>query len=98
MATQAELISPRERQRTMPEGLPELTLGYEVLYWVETNLLQPNGPHAGTPFKPTIGQAKFILWFYAVDEHGRWLYNRAVRRLAKGSGKRSEEHTSELQS
>ena len=87
MATQAELISPRERQRTMPEGLPEFTLGYEVLYWIETNLLQPNGPHAGTPFKPTIGQAKFILWFYAVDEHGRWLYNRAVRRLAKGSGK-----------
>ena len=71
----------------MPEGVPELTLGYEVLAWIEMNILQPNGPRAGRPFEPTIGQARFILWMYAVDEDGRWLHNRMVRRLAKGSGK-----------
>ena len=71
----------------MPEGVPEYTLGYECLAWMEENLRQPNGPNAGKPFEPTVGQARFILWFYAVDEHGRWIYNRGVRRLAKGSGK-----------
>lgn len=71
----------------MPEGAPEFTLGYEVLWWIEDNIRQPNGPAAGRPFEPTTGQARFILWFYAVDRDGRWLYNRGVRRLAKGSGK-----------
>lgn len=71
----------------MPAGVPALTLGYEVLAWVEQNIIQPNGPRAGRPFEPTIGQARFILWMYAVDEDGRWLHNRMVRRLAKGSGK-----------
>lgn len=50
-------------------------------------LRQPNGPRAGQPFKPTRGQALFLLWWYAVDEEGRWLYNHGTRRLAKGSGK-----------
>lgn len=71
----------------MPPGLPKHSLGWEVLWWMSENLLQPNGPHAGKAFIPTEGQARFVVWFYAVDEEGRWLYNRAVRRLAKGSGK-----------
>lgn len=71
----------------MPHGLPEFTLGFEAIAWMEQNLLQPNGPRAGRPFEPTVGQARFLIWFYAVDEQGRWLYNRGVRRLAKGSGK-----------
>ncbi|PWH05203.1 terminase [Brachybacterium endophyticum] len=71
----------------MPEGVPEFTLGYEVLWWIEDNIRQPNGPMTGRPFEPTTGQARFILWFYAVDRDGRWLHNRGVRRLAKGSGK-----------
>ncbi|WIV44525.1 hypothetical protein [Glutamicibacter nicotianae] len=80
-------LAPAERTITMPSGVPEYTLGYECLAWMEENLRQPNGPRAGQPFTPTIGQARFILWFYAVDEQGRWLHNRGVRRLAKGSGK-----------
>ncbi len=51
------------------------------------NLIQPNGPLAGHPFKPTFNQFRFLLWWYAVDEDGRWLFNHGVRRLAKGSGK-----------
>jgi hypothetical protein len=49
--------------------------------------VQPNGPRAGKPFELTLDQFRFLLWFYAVDEDGRWLFNHAARRLAKGSGK-----------
>lgn len=50
-------------------------------------LRQPNGKKAGSPFRPVDSQVRFWLWWYAVDEDGRWLYHRGVRRLAKGSGK-----------
>jgi hypothetical protein len=30
---------------------------------------------------------QFLLWWYSVDESGRFIYQRAARRLAKGSGK-----------
>lgn len=83
----ATRVAPAERTVTMPAGVPEYTLGYECLAWIETNLRQPNGPDAGKPFAPTVAQARFILWWYAVDSAGRWLHNRGVRRLAKGSGK-----------
>ena len=85
-AVQANL-PPRERTVTLPPGLPKFTLGYEALAWIETNLKVPSGPRAGRPFEASIDQALFLLWFYAVDENGKWLYNRGVRRLAKGSGK-----------
>jgi hypothetical protein len=49
--------------------------------------VQPNGPHAGQQWRPIDSQLKFWLWWYAVDESGRWLFHRAVRRLSKGSGK-----------
>lgn len=35
----------------------------------------------------TRSQQRFILWFYAVDSDGRWLYRRAALRWAKGRGK-----------
>ena len=83
----AGLIAPRERTDTMPGGLPEFTLGWGVVRWISDNLRQPNGPDAGKPFRLTRRQVEFVLWWYAVSEDGRWLYNRGVRRLAKGSGK-----------
>jgi hypothetical protein len=55
--------------------------------WATKYLKQPNGPKAGRRFEFTQSQLRFILWFYALDEDGNWLYRRAVRRLAKGSGK-----------
>lgn len=42
---------------------------------------------AGKPWTPVDSQARFTLWWYAVDEDGRWLFHHGVRRLAKGSGK-----------
>lgn len=95
-----EIAPPAERLVTLPPGLPELTLGFEVAAWVEGQrpdregmrrpfggLIQPNGPNARKPFRLTPGQLRFLAWWYAVDDEGRWLFNHGVRRLAKGSGK-----------
>lgn len=80
-------VSPTSRLVTLPEGTPELTLGWEVVKWAAKYLRQPNGPNAGQRFRFVDSQIRFLLWWYAVDEAGDWLYYRAVRRLAKGSGK-----------
>lgn len=80
-------VAPGSRLATLPEELPELTLGYEAAAWAMRNLLHPNGPRAGKPWRFTEGQLDFLLHWYAVDEDGRWLFQHGVRRLAKGSGK-----------
>jgi hypothetical protein len=88
-------VSPADRLSTLPAGLPDLTLGYEAIDWIEgrrlgerfRGLIQPNGPLAGRAFTLTRDQGRFLLWWYALDEDGRWLYNHGVRRRAKGSGK-----------
>lgn len=85
MAT--ETVSPTSRLVTLPSGVPDLTLGWEVVRWATKYLRQPNGPRAGSRFEFVDSQIRFLLWWYAVDENGDWLYYRAVRRLAKGSGK-----------
>lgn len=79
--------SPASRLDTLPLGVPELTLGYLAAHWAESNLLQPNGPRAGQKFRLTDRQLRFLLWWYAVDSDGNWLFHHGVRRLAKGSGK-----------
>ncbi len=78
---------PLSRLATLPDGVPELTLGHEAAAWAHENLIQPNGPRAGEPFELTYDQWRFLLWWYALDEDGRWIFNHGVRRLAKGSGK-----------
>ncbi|MGI9091553.1 MAG: terminase [Gemmatimonadaceae bacterium] len=67
--------------------MPALTLGWGVLEDAARLLRQPNGPRAGLRWQPTDSQARFLLWWYAVDAEGRWLFHHGVRRLAKGSGK-----------
>lgn len=94
------VVAPGDRLDTLPPGLPERTLGFEVAAWIEGKwpdregrrapfggLVQPNGPDARKPFRLRDRQLRFLAWWYAVDEDGRWLFNHAVRRLAKGSGK-----------
>lgn len=80
-------VAPQERLATLPEGLPKLTLGYEALAWAAKYLRHPNGIRAGKAWQFTREQARFVLWFYALDENGRWLFHHGARRLAKGSGK-----------
>lgn len=55
--------------------------------WATKFLKQPNGERAGQRFEFVASQVRFLLWWYAVDENGDWLFHHGVRRLAKGSGK-----------
>ena len=63
------------------------TLGWQVIEWIESMLVQPDGDDAGTPFRLTREQINFVLWFYALDSRGRFLNRRAVLRRSKGWGK-----------
>jgi hypothetical protein len=67
--------------------LPERTIGWEVLGWTSEYLRQPDGPDAGEPWRYTNEQARFILWWFAVDENGRWVYRSGMLRRVKGWGK-----------
>jgi len=81
------LVAPRDRLITLPDGIPELTLGWEGIHWATKYLRQPDGPNAGKRWAFIESQVRFILWWYALDESGRWLYYHGVRRWAKGAGK-----------
>lgn len=67
--------------------LPERTLGWGVINWLYEYVLTPGGPHAGEAFMPTMEQARFIVWWYAVDETGRFVYRDGILRRLKGWGK-----------
>lgn len=81
------ITAARDRLITLPAGIPTRTLGWEALAWAATYLLHPNGIRQGLPWKFTDEQARFVLWFYALNEDGTWVFAEAHRRLAKGSGK-----------
>jgi len=66
--------------------LPEQTLGWDVLAWTADYLRQPDGPDAGRSWRYTDEQARFILWWYAVDQHGRFVYRYGMLRRVKGWG------------
>lgn len=76
---------------TLPAGIPDdqgiRTLGWGLLEWALPRFIQPNGPRSGEKFRPTLRQVRFILWWYALDDNGEFIFRHAVRRLAKGSGK-----------
>lgn len=76
-------------QRTVDGGwhLPEKTLGWGVLNWWAKYVKTPGGDHAGSAFMPTLEQARFVLWWYAVDDEGRFIYREGVLRRMKGWGK-----------
>lgn len=62
-------------------------MGWVVLQWGHECLAQPDGESAGLPWDWTRLQVRFVVWWYAVDERGRFLYDRAQIVLPKGSGK-----------
>ena len=63
--------------------LPERTIGYLCAEWAEENLLGPDG----NAWRFTPEQYRFLLWWYAIDENGQWLYQEAVLQRLKGWGK-----------
>ena len=81
------LIAPRDRTITIPDGIPELTLGWEAIHWASKYLKQPDGERTGDRWEFIESQVRFILWWYALDTRGRWLFYHGVRRYPKGAGK-----------
>lgn len=63
--------------------LPERTLGWDVLGWCGTWLQHSKD----VPWRFTLEQARFFLWWYSLDETGRFLYSDAVLQRLKGWGK-----------
>ena len=63
---------------------PEHTLGWDAIAWSMKYLRGADGSRG---WKFTNEQTRFILWFYAIDERGRWLYRDAILQLIKGAGK-----------
>lgn len=64
--------------------LPERTLGWQIAGWCAEYLNNPNGDG---PWQFTLEQLRFILWWYAVDENGRFIYRTGVLQRLKGWGK-----------
>ncbi|WP_067891233.1 terminase [Nocardia vaccinii] len=63
--------------------LPEHTLGWRVLAWCGKWLRDKKGE----PWQFTPEQTRFVLWYFAIDEHGDFLYHSAVLQRLKGWGK-----------
>ncbi|MFJ8041200.1 hypothetical protein ACIRBX_11910 [Kitasatospora sp. NPDC096147] len=73
----------------IPAGVPHpsRSLGYQIIRWAQTYIVQPDGENAGQPWRFTPEQLRFVLWMYAIDDKGRWLYRSCALRRAKGWGK-----------
>jgi len=85
--TNQQKIAPSQRWITLPPGLPPFTLGWGAIKWAMKYLHQPDGDAAGARWKFTNSQARFLLWWYAVDESASWEFSHGMRRLPKGAGK-----------
>lgn len=64
--------------------LPDLTLGWNFLAWSGRWL---RNAKQRAPWKWTLEQARFWLWFYSLDEHGVPVHDNAVLQRLKGWGK-----------
>jgi hypothetical protein len=67
--------------------LPEWSLGWEILRWCSDNLAQPDGANKGDKWRFSKEQARFVIHFYAVDQHGKFMYRRGLLGRVKGWGK-----------
>lgn len=63
--------------------LPEHTLGWGFLAWCGRWMQESRG----TAWRFTLEQARFVLWWYAVQPSGRFLYRDGVFQRLKGHGK-----------
>ncbi|MCG8926642.1 hypothetical protein [Lentzea sp. CC55] len=63
--------------------LPDFTLGWQIAGWCAEYLRAEDGG----PWKFTPEQLRFVLWWYAVDKNGRFIYRKGVLQRMKGWGK-----------
>jgi hypothetical protein len=90
--TAVEILSRLEWDEDgLPLGWPQdqavASAGAAVLSWSETVLTQPDRDGAGEPWRWRESQARFVAWWYALDEDGRYLWRRGQIVLPKGAGK-----------
>lgn len=64
-------------------ALPEATLGWDALGFAGCWLQHRDG----VPWRYTLEQARIILWWYSLDEQGRFHYHDGVIQRLKGWGK-----------
>jgi hypothetical protein len=87
--TELEIIEPIKIGPTWQKNafgqwlLPEFTLGWQIAGWCSEYLQGKDGK----PWKFTKEQLRFILWWYAVDRNGRFIYRKGVFQRMKGHGK-----------
>lgn len=62
--------------------LPEASLGWDFMAWCGMWLRGKKGPWQFTP-----EQARFLLWFFALESDGQFAYHSAVLQRLKGWGK-----------
>lgn len=84
---EVKYIGPTWQRGDGPGGwhLPELTLGWQVIGWISEFLRIPT--KTGEPGKLTKEQVRFILWWYALNEQGEFIYRTGVLQRCKGWGK-----------
>lgn len=68
---------------------PEFSLGYEVIAWCQMWLraFDAEGEDDQRPLSFTKEQSRFILWWYAIDEAGRFIFTMGTLQRLKGWGK-----------
>lgn len=65
--------------------LPAKTLGWQIVAWCSDHLLDPDDPEK--PWNFSLEQLRFMLWWYAVDGTGQFVYRKGVLQRLKGWGK-----------
>ncbi|MFF3017106.1 terminase [Streptomyces sp. NPDC057939] len=69
-------------------ALPERTLGWQVAGWCAEYLNgEGSTDEQRVPWKFTREQLRFLLWWYAIDEDGEFVYRTGVLQRLKGWGK-----------
>lgn len=72
----------------IPDHLGIATLGWEILEFIARWLVDPDSDEDNpTPWQPTDEQLRFLLWWYAVDKDGRFIYRKGILQRLKGWGK-----------
>jgi hypothetical protein len=65
-------------------ALPKYSLGWEILGWTSQWLQHSEG----IPWQYTNEQARLTLWWFAVNDNGRFIYRDGVVQRLKGWGRR----------
>jgi hypothetical protein len=77
------LIGPTWQTHRKRWVLPEATIGWDALGWTGTELQHGHGQ----PWRYTDEQARWLLWWYAIDDDGDFLFRDGVLQRLKGWGK-----------